>query len=97
MKYLTILIFLLVIADGLISKFLVGSGLGQEVNPFLQAIISGNNFLVLKAVGSLFVGLLLWDIFSRQPKIAFICAAICVGFYTVILYWNLAVFFISGY
>ena len=97
MKYLTILIFLLVIADGLISKFLVGNGLGKEVNPFLQTIISGNNFLFLKAIGSLFVGLLLWDIFKRQPKIAFTCAAVCVIFYTVILYWNLAVFFVSGF
>lgn len=97
MKYLTLLIFLLVLADGLISKFLTGNGLGQEINPFLQTIISSNNFLLLKAAGSLFVGLLLWDIFKRQPRIAFIVAASCVVFYTGILYWNLAVFFISGY
>jgi len=97
MKYLTILIFLLVLADGLISRFLTGNGLGQEINPFLQTIIGGNDFLLLKAAGSLFAGLILWDIFKRQPKVAFICAALCVVFYTGILYWNLTVFFISGY
>ncbi len=97
MKYLTILLFLLVLADGLISRFLTGSGLGQEINPFLQAIINGGDFLLLKAAGSLFVGLILWDIFKKQPKVAFIAATICVILYTGILYWNLAVFFISGY
>jgi hypothetical protein len=97
MKYLTILIFLLILADGIISRFLTGYGLGQEINPFLQSIISGNDFLLLKAAGSLFVGLILWDIFKRQPKVALISAALCVALYTGILYWNIAVFFISGY
>jgi len=91
-----VLLVLLTLADGLISQFLTGNGLGTELNPFLQSIINGNNFILLKIVGSLFIALILGDIYRRQPKIALTSAAVCVAFYTLILYWNLSVFFISS-
>jgi hypothetical protein len=96
MYYLMVLLVLLTLADGLISRFLTGNGLGQELNPFLQSIISEGNFLLLKTAGSLLVALILWDIYRRQPKTALISAAVCVAFYTTILYWNLVVYFISN-
>jgi hypothetical protein len=95
MKYLTVLLVLLVVADGIISQYLTSYGLGQEANPFLQTIIGGNKFLLLKAAGALLVSLIFWDIFKRQPKIAFIGTTAGVVLYTGILYWNLGVLFVA--
>ena len=86
MQYLMVILVLLTLADGLISRFLTGNGLGQELNPFLQSIISGGNFLLLKVAGSLLITLILCDIYRRQPKVALVSASVCVAFYTTILY-----------
>ncbi len=94
-QQLIVLLFLLIFADGIISRFLTASGLGIEANPVMQSIIGGDRFLLLKAAGGAFAGLVLWDIHKRQPKIALVSTALFVAFYTVILYWNLAAMFIA--
>jgi hypothetical protein len=86
----------LVVADGLISQFLIKSGLGQEGNPFLRTIVVEDNFLVVKMCGAVLCVLILWNMARRTPKVAFIASVSLVSVYTAILFWNLSMFFVYG-
>ncbi|MDY6911043.1 MAG: DUF5658 family protein, partial [Chloroflexota bacterium] len=82
-----------VIADGLITEFLVGSGLGREGNPLLQGIVGEWTFMALKVAGAFLCAFLLWDINRRWPSLALVgtsCLVICYG---AIVAWNVFVFF----
>ena len=85
----------LVVADGLITRFLVRQGLGQEVNPFIKALAGETHFLVLKVLGALLCALILWDIYRRRPKLALISSWCFAASYAGIVLWNLGIFFIS--
>ncbi len=92
MRYLLGFLVLLVIADGLLTQFLVNDGRAQEANPFLQPIVGDVGFLVLKVVGSLLCAIILWDIYRRYPRVAFIATSCFVVVYTGIVLWNLSIF-----
>jgi len=91
-EYLLGTLLSLVIADGLISQFLIKSGLGQEANPFLKVLVMENDFLVIKMCGAILCVIILWNIARRLPRLIFIFSACFVGLYTAILFWNIAVF-----
>lgn len=93
LRLLLITMVALVVADGLISRFLVEHGLGYEGNPFLQTWINENGFLGIKFAGSSLAALLLWDINRRHPKLSFIGTLCIVIFYTGLILWSLYVFF----
>lgn len=93
---LVIVLVLLVVADGLVSQFLALSGLGLEMNPFLQAIVGSGGFLLLKVAGAFLAALVLLDVHKRQPKVAQGSAAFFVMVYTALLYWNIAVVLIAS-
>ena len=88
-------IIALVIADGLITQFLVTSRLGREWNPFLQTFVGGENFLIIKMVGSLLGAFILWEIYRKHPMVALISTLCFIVLYTGIVYWNLGVFFVT--
>ena len=92
MKRLLGLLILFVVADGLVTNFLVNGGLAREGNPFLQPIVGEVGFLVLKAAGALLCVVILWDIYRRFPKVALISTSCFVGFYGLIILWNLSLF-----
>ncbi len=94
-EYILGLLIALVVSDGLITEFLTGSGLGREGNPFLQPFMVEGGLLLVKMAGALLSALILWDIYRRQPNLALISSLFFVAFYTGIVYWNLAIFFIS--
>ena len=60
----------LIVADGLITHYLIKHGLGREGNPFLQNFVGEQTFLVIKVAGALLCALILWDIYKRRPKMA---------------------------
>jgi len=93
-EYLLGTLLSLVVADGLISQFLIKSGLGQEGNPLLRVLVTENNFLVVKMCAAIICVLLLWNIARRSPGLIFIFSACIVGIYTALLFWNIAVFLI---
>ena len=82
----------LVVADGLLSQFLVGSGLGTEGNPFLMGFVSDSSFLYLKLAGALLCALILWDIYKSSYRLAVFASSVFVILYTGIVYWNIIVF-----
>jgi len=95
LKYLIICLALLVIADGILTQFLTTQGLGIEANPFLNTVVGESKFMLIKISGALLVSLLLWDMYRLKPKVAIISSTVAVVAYTVIVYWNISIFFIT--
>ncbi|MFC1946216.1 DUF5658 family protein [Chloroflexota bacterium] len=90
MKYLIGLLIIFEIADGVLTHFLVESGIAREGNPFLAPFVGETSFLVLKVVGVLICALILWDIHKRYPRLAVSATAIFTLGYGVIAFWNLS-------
>ena len=87
-------LFALVVADGILSNYLVTHGLGKELNPISQVLISQGNLISVKLLGALLAALILWDIQKKRPKAAMLVTLCAVTLYTGILYWNLLTFVI---
>ena len=94
-RYILGALIALVIADGLISQFLIRHGLAREGNPFLQTLVSEGNFLVIKTLGALLCALILWDIYKRRPKLALVSSLCFTVLYAGIVTWNLCLFFVA--
>ena len=88
-------LFGLIVADGLLTKFLVTNGHALEVNPFLQAWVGQELFLAIKVSGAFLATLLLWIKYNKKPKLIYTATVIFVAFYTSIVFWNLSVFLIT--
>jgi hypothetical protein len=93
-KFLIGALAVLVVADGLISHFLINNGLAHEGNPLLVVLVGKWNFLIIKVVGAFVCSLILWDIYKKWPKLALISTSCFVLFYTVIVSWNTGIFLI---
>lgn len=90
MLILLALLVVFVIADGLLTQFLIANGAVREANPFLQSIVGETGFVVLKVVGALLCALILWDIYRRFPRVALVSTSCFVLGYAVIVVWNLS-------
>ena len=77
-----------IIADGIITKFLVLNGFAVEGNPFLRAWVVEDAFLTIKITGGLLAALYLWSIYRRHPKLSIVCSSIFLTGYTFIVFWN---------
>jgi hypothetical protein len=91
-EYLLGTLLSLVVADGLISQFLIKNRLGQEANPFLKVLVMENDFLIIKMCSAILCVIILWNIARRLPRLIFIFSTCLVGVYTAILLWNISVF-----
>src|SRR3989304_8203727 len=67
-------LFALVVAHGLITSFLVQYDLAREWNPFLQRLVGGQQFMMVKMVGAAAIVFLLWSMYRRRPALAAITA-----------------------
>jgi len=92
---LVVVLVLLVIADGLMTRFITFSGLGRETNPLLRTLVSGDEFLLLKVAGAVLAALGLVDFYRRRPQLALCATVVFVGLYTAVVYWNLGVVFFA--
>ncbi len=95
MMYLLITLVALVILDGLLTELLLGNGLAQESNPFLQPWVGDAGFMALKVIGSLLCAFILWDIYRRFPRVAVIATWIAVVGYALIVAWNSSLFLLA--
>ena len=84
--------FGLIVADGLLTEFLVKNGVASEMNPFLQAWVGQELFIAIKVSGAFLITLLLWIKYNTKPKLIYTTTAIFLAFYTSIVFWNLSVF-----
>jgi hypothetical protein len=87
--FLLLLLIAAVIADGLITEFLVNYGIGKELNPFLQNVLADGNLILIKIIGALLSALILEGIYRRQPKMAMVTTYFFIAVYGGIIYWNI--------
>lgn len=92
MRFMLYALFCVVVADGLITKFLVTNGHALEVNAFLQAWVSQDLFLAIKVAGAFLVTLLLWIKYNAKPRLVYTITVVFLAFYTGVVFWNLFVF-----
>jgi len=88
LKYLLGSLILLNIADGLLTNRIIKFGFGTEGNPFLLTMVGQPYFIIIKIVGVLLCGLILWDIYRRYPRLALVATSCFVAFYGVVVLWN---------
>jgi hypothetical protein len=79
----------MVIADGVLTNFLIQKNIASEANPFLVNIAGNSGLIILKVVGVLLVVLILWDIYRRSPRLAFWASSAFLLVYSGIVAWNL--------
>ena len=91
MRFMLYTLFGLIVADGLITQFLVTNGHASEVNPFLQAWVGQDLFLAIKISGAFLATLLLWIKYNAKTKSVYRITAVFLSFYTSIVFWNLFV------
>lgn len=91
-RYTLYALFCTIVADGLITQFLVTGVQRSELNPFLEAWVGQGSFLAIKISGAFLATLLLWINYGRKPKLVYAIAVAFLTFYTIILFWNLFVF-----
>jgi len=94
-RYLLYALFGVIVADGLITQFLVTGGYGLEANPFLRAWVGHGWFLVIKVAGAFLATLLLWINYNKRPRAVYTITVVFLVFYTVIVFWNLFVCFLA--
>lgn len=82
-----------VVADGIITNYLVYNGLAVEGNPFLQFWVGHEDFLTIKFLGGLLASMYLWGMFRRNPDLSIGLSSLCLVGYTFILIWNLLIIF----
>jgi len=81
-----------IVADGVISQFLVTGGQGSEGNPFLTSWVGGESFLGIKISAAFLATLFLWTKHNEKPRLVNTIAVVALATYTAILYWNLFVY-----
>ena len=94
-EFLVVTLACLVVADGVITDFLVRRGFGFEANPFLQFWVRNDYFVLLKLVSGVLVALLLWEMHRRHPTGILMLSACLVAAYTMIVFWNLFTLVVS--
>lgn len=95
-RYTFYALFCIIVADGLITQFLVAGGHALEANPFLKAWAGQDLFLAIKVSGAFLAALLLWIKYNVKPRLVYTIAVVFLAIYTTIVFWNLFVFlFIS--
>jgi len=95
-RYTLYTLFGIIVADGLISQFLVTGGYGSEGNPLLMSLVGGESFLGIKIAGAFLATLFLWVKYNANPKLVNTVAVVALAFYTTIVYWNLFVFLFAA-
>jgi hypothetical protein len=86
-------LFATIVTDGLITQFLVTNGFGLELNPLMQSLVGQELFLPIKISGGFLATSFLWIKYNAAPKRVYTVIVVALAVYTVIVYWNLFVYF----
>jgi len=79
--------------DGIITRFLISSGLAYEGNSLLKPLVGEHIFIPVKVVGAAAAAFLFWDIHRRHPRLALVVTSCVVAAYAGIVLWNFAILF----
>lgn len=86
-------LFAAIVADGIITRFLVHNGYAKEGNPFLEHWVVEDKLLMIKLLGGLLVAIYLWHIYQRHPKLSICFSSLFLAGYIFIVTWNLLILF----
>jgi hypothetical protein len=84
-------LFTAIVADGIITMYLIQNGLAQEGNPFMVYWVAENRLISLKICGGILVGICLWSMHNRRPRLSVIFTSILLTGYIFIIIWNLLI------
>jgi hypothetical protein len=84
-------LFAAIVADGIITRHLVHSGLAREGNPFLEYWVLEDRFLSFKILGGFLAVFALWNIYRRKPIVSVIISSVFLLGYIVIICWNVLI------
>lgn len=87
---LWISLFSLVVADGIVTEYLIAQGLASEGNQLLAPLVGTSFFLPVKAAGAALAVFILWDISKFHPRIALVASCCFVLLYSLIVFWNVS-------
>lgn len=87
---LWISLFALVIADGVVTNYLIAEGLASEGNQLLDPLVGTSIFLPVKAAGAALAVFILWDISKFHPRTALAASCCFVILYSLIVFWNVS-------
>jgi hypothetical protein len=96
-KYFYLLLTLmvvLVVADGMVTRFVIKNRLGAEGNVFLQDWVQSDSILILKLVGSSLAALILWRLYLKSHKMGWILTSFFASAYLLIIIWNIIVIYV---
>ena len=96
-RYTLYVLFGIIVADGLLTQFLVTGGYGLEANPLMAPLVGGESFLAIKISAAFLATLFLWIKYNTRPRFVYTVAVVALGLYTTIVYWNLFVFLFATY
>ena len=77
------------VADGVLTNLLIQKGIAREANPLLVGIAGERALIIVKVIGVLLCVLILWDIYRRNPRLAFWTSSVFLLVYAGIVAWNL--------
>jgi hypothetical protein len=95
-RYTLYTLFAVIVADGLISQFMVTAGYGSEGNPFLISMVGSGAFLDIKISGAFLATMFLWTKYNAKPRFVNTVAVTALVLYTAILFWNLLAFALAA-
>jgi len=95
-RYILYVLFGIIVADGLLTQFLVTGGYGLEANPLMAPLVGGESFLAIKISAAFLATLLLWIKYNTRPRFVYTIAVVALGLYTTIVYWNLFAFALAA-
>jgi hypothetical protein len=96
-RYTLYVLFGIIVADGVLSQFLVTGGYGLEANPLLAPLVGGQSFLAIKMSAAFLATLLLWIKYNTRPRLVYTITVAALALYTIIVYWNLLAFLLTAY
>jgi hypothetical protein len=89
-------LFCLSVADGILTRFIISNGLGREGNFWLSDLASSDALIGIKMLGTVLAIYLLWRLHYVRPKLVMATTVSFVGWYTLVVFWNIIVIVIGS-
>jgi len=84
-------LFAAIVADGIITRYLVHNGFAREGNPIVIQWLVEDKLLSVKILGGLLAAFYLWSVYRKHPRLSIIFTSVFLAGYLIIICWNLLI------
>jgi hypothetical protein len=84
-------LFAAIVADGIITRYLVHNGFALEGNPVVVQWLVEDKLLSVKILGGILAAFYIWSIYRKRPRLSVIFTSIFLVGYLFIICWNLLI------